>query len=102
MGKLSTVLSREGSGVGNQQLDLLPLGTIVFWAYPVAGRRCGVVTGYNKRYSDKILHPTRFPYIIEWDDGEKNVHGNDAITLTEPLDLDGQIRREFIRLGLID
>ncbi len=89
MGKLSTVLTREGSGVGNQQLDLLPLGTIVFWAYPVAGRRCGVVTGYNKRYSDKILH-------------EKNVHGNDAITLTEPLDLDGQIRREFIRLGLID
>lgn len=72
--------------------DLIPLNTTVFYAYPIGKRKMGRIVGYNQRYSDRTCPPKDYPYIVQWDDGVKDVVGNTSLSMTEVLNFKGRIR----------
>ena len=73
--------------------DLLPINTHVFYAFPLQdkGRREGKIVNYNQRYADRSLPPEKFPYIVQWDDGTRDIVGNHSLSLKPILNFHGRI-----------
>ena len=78
--------------MSTKQLDLLPINTTVFYAFPVSGRQCGKVVGYNQRKADIAHPPEKFPYIVQWDDGVRDIVSPRAISMRPVLSFKGRIR----------
>lgn len=73
--------------------DLLPLNTKVYYNLPsFGGRHEGVIVAYNERRCDSSVPVDKFPYIVQWNDGVRDIVGNTSLSLRKPLNFKTRIR----------